>query len=137
MTGPTRGRGIFSIGARAPVEIRLAGWLLVTAGLLFVLVDLLRAVIEEGSQEQVFLLPLLQLVIAVGVTGGLLRGMRSARLIGLLFALTVALLHTLIAMQPHPLWVRIVAGVVAASQVYVAVLLNTRPALRHTGGARP
>jgi|GEM_PF-3879970 len=135
-TGPMSGRGIFSIGARAPAEIRLACWLLFTAGLLFVLVDLLRAVTGEDSGG-VFLVPLLQLVVGIGVAGGLLRGMRSARLLGLLFVLTAGLLHTLIALQPYPVWVRIASGLIAASQVYVAVLLNTRPALQYTGGARP
>jgi len=136
MTGPAQGRGIFSIGSRAPAEIRLAGWLLVTGGLLFVLVDLIRVVTEDGTDDQVFLVPLLQLVVAVGIAGGLLRGMRSARLFGVVFVLAVALLHMSIVLQPFPLWVRIAAGVVAASQVYVAVLLNTRPALQHTGGVR-
>jgi len=127
-------RGILPIG-NVPAEIRLAAWLLFTGGVLFVLVDLIRLATEGGDNEA-FVLPLLQLVIALGIAGGLLRGMRLARLVGLLFALTVALLHTLIAMQPYPLWVRIAAGVIAASQVYVAVLLNTRPAVLHTGGAR-
>jgi len=138
-TGPAgtgSGRWIFSIGARAPVEVRLAGWLLVTGGLLFVLVDVLRSAIEGDGGGGVFLVSLLQLVIAVGVAGGLLRGMRSARLAGLVFALAVAFLHTLIALQPLAVWVRIAAGLIAASQVYVAVLLNTRPALQHTGGVR-
>jgi hypothetical protein len=132
---PSPGRGIFSIGARAPAEIRLAAWLLVTGGLLFVLVDVLRVATEAGS-DAAFLVPLLQLVIALGVAGGLVRGMRSARLFGLLFVLAVALLHISIALQPFPVWMRIAAGVIAASQVYVAVLLNTKPALQHTGGVR-
>lgn len=134
MTGPTSRRGLPPIG-KVPAEIRLAAWLLVAGGLLFVLVDLIRAVTEEGD-EDAFLVPLLQLLIAVGLAGGLLRGVRLARLLGVLFALTAALLHTLIAMQSYPLWVRIMSGLLAASQVYVAVLLNTRPALLHTGGAR-
>jgi hypothetical protein len=134
MTGPTQGRGMFSVGAAAPPEIRLACWLLVTGGLVFVLVDVVRAATEDGDQ-QAFLVPLLQLLVAVGIAGGLLRGLRLARLLGLLFVLTVALLHTLIAMQPYPLWVRILTGLIAASQVYVAVLLNTKPALQYTGGA--
>ncbi|HEY3262494.1 MAG TPA: hypothetical protein VGJ95_19875 [Pseudonocardiaceae bacterium] len=131
-TGP--GRWIFSIGSRAPIEIRLAGWLLVAGGLLFVLVDVLWSATDGGGGA--FLVSVLQLVIAIGVTGGLLRGMRSARIVGLLFALTVAFLHILIALQSLPVWVRIVAGAIAVSQVYVAVLLNTRPALEHTGGVR-
>jgi hypothetical protein len=135
-TGPVFGRGIFSIGGRAPVEIRLAGWLLVAGGVLFVLVDVLRAAAEEDSAG-VFLVPLLQLVVGIGVAGGLLRGLRLARLVGVLFALTAGLLHTLIALQSYPVWVRIASGLIAASQVYVAVLLNTRPALQHTGSARP
>jgi hypothetical protein len=123
------------MGSKAPIEIRLAAWLLAAGGLLFVLVDVVRAATEAGD-AQAFLVPLLQLVIALGVAGGLLRGIRLARLAGVLFALTIALFHLLVVLQPLPLWVRIVSGIIAASQVYVAVLLNTRPALLHTGARR-
>ena len=136
-TGPTSGRGIFSIGARAPLEIRVAASLLVGGAALFLLVGLLRLSMEGGGADSFTLLPMLVLVVAIGVAGGLLRGMRSARLFGLVFVLLVALLHASVALQSFPLWVRIVAVVLAASQVYVAVLLNTRPALLHSGGARP
>lgn len=135
-TGPASRRGIFSIGP-VPTEIRVAAWLLIAGGLAFVLVDLLMAVFEDGPDDQVFLLPLLQLAIAAGVAGGLLHGKRLARWIGMLFVLTAALIQIMIVLQPFPVWLRIAAGIIAASQVYVAVLLNTRPALLHTGGARP
>jgi hypothetical protein len=133
---PTPRRGLFSVGARAPVEIRLAAALLAAGGVLFLLVGLLRMPLDGGSATGLLMLPGLQLALAVGVAGGLIRGMRSARLLGMVFALLVALLHTSIALQPFALWVRIAAGLLAASQVYVAVLLNTRPALLHTGGVR-
>jgi hypothetical protein len=140
---PDRGRGIFSIGGiagRAPTEIRLAAALLVAGGLVFVLMDLLRMLVESGGPAQgaarPFLLPLLQLAIGIGVAGGLICGMRLARYAGMLVALTFALMHMVFALQPLPPWIRVMAGLVAASQVYVAVLLNTRPALLFTGGVR-
>lgn len=132
---PMRGRGVFAFGAKAPPEIRLAAWLLPTGGLLFVLVDVLWAFLGDSAGD-VLLTPLLQLAVAVGVAGGLLRGSRLARLLGMLFVLTVALLHLSIVLQPLPVWIRIASGLIAASQIYVAVLLNTRPALLHTGGVR-
>jgi hypothetical protein len=135
-TGPSSGRGIFSIGAKAPVEIRLACALMVGGALLFVLVDLLLLALQRDSRDGPLLVPLLQLVIALGTAGGLLRGIRSARLFGLFFVLLAALFHFLIVLQPLPIWVRVVSGVIAASQVYVGVLLNTKPALQHSGGAR-
>ena len=135
-TGPTSRGGIFAIGGRVPTEIRVATWLLLAGGLLFQAVGLLRLAFEGGTVESFLLVPTLQLVISIGVAGGLLRGLRSARLFGLVFVLLFALLHTFIALQPFALWVRIVSGLMAAMQVYVAVLLNTRPALLYTGGVR-
>lgn len=135
-TGPTSGRGIFSIGARAPLEIRLACLLLVAGALAFVLAGALRIAVEGGTADGLLFVPLLQLAVAIGIAGGLLRGIRTARLVGVLFVLVVALLHMSIALQAFPVWVRVASGLIAASQVYVAVLLNTRPALQHAGGAR-
>lgn len=135
-TGPTSRGGVFSVGGKVPTEIRVAAWLLVGGGLLFQLVGLLRLAIEGGSAESFLLVPTLQLVIALGMAAGLLRGLRSARLLGLLFVLLFALLHMFIVLQPFALWVRIASGILAAAAVYVAVLLNTRPALIYTGGVR-
>ncbi|HEY0639662.1 MAG TPA: hypothetical protein VGD67_18600 [Pseudonocardiaceae bacterium] len=130
---PTAGRRWPLAGGDAPVEIKAAAGLLVGGGALFVITDLVLAAVEEDTSA-LLLVPLLQLGIGIGIAGGLLRGSRIARYAGLLFALTFALLHMLFALQGVALWIRIVTGVIAASQVYVAVLLNTRPALLHTGG---
>jgi hypothetical protein len=135
-TGPSSGRGIFSIGARAPLEIRLACALLVAGALAFLLVGALRLPSAQGSTEGLLLPPLLQLVVAIGIAGGVLRGIRSARLVAVGFVLLVGLLHATIALQGIEVWVRIASGLIAASQVYVAVLLNTKPALEFAGGGR-
>jgi hypothetical protein len=136
-TGPTPGRGIFSIGSQAPPEIRLAAWLLFTGGMAFLLIGVLRIPAEgSGSAEGLVLAPLTQLTMAIGIAGGLLHGSRLARLFGLVFVLLVALLHFSVLLQPFALWIRIGSGLIAASAAYVAVLLNTRPALMHTGGVR-
>jgi hypothetical protein len=118
-----------------PLEVRLAAVLLVGGGLVFLAVGLVR-IPSEGADGGLLMPPLLQLVLAVGVAGGLLHGMRSARLAGMLLALVAGLVHSVIALGPIPFWARAVSAVIAASQVYVAVLLNTRPALQHSPGRR-
>lgn len=121
---------------RSPLEIRLAAGLLVAGGVAFLLVAAARSATEGGGN--LFTPPLLELVLALGVGGGLLAGMRLARYAGMVLALLTAFLHAVIALEPVPVWVRIVSGLIAVSQVYVAVLLNTKPALLHSGagGAR-
>jgi hypothetical protein len=132
-SGPPAGRGL-PLGATPPVEIRLAAALLVGGAVLFMLMALLRAPLEDiSADENLFLVPVLQLAIGLGVAGGLWLGKRAARLSGLVLALLFALLHLSVALQGFALWVRIVSGLIAATQIYVAVLLNTRPALEHTG----
>lgn len=130
-SGPPAGRG-FAIGGDAPVEIRLAAGLLVGGSVLFVLGALLR-IPEVGSSEGLFLLPLLQLALFIGIGGGLLLGKRLARISGVILALLFALLHLSVALQGLAIWVRVLGGVIAAGLIYAAVLLNTRPALEHTG----
>lgn len=129
---PTAGRRWLAIGGDLPVEIRVAVGLLIGGGLLFVAADLLWLALE-GSASQLLVVPLLQLAIGAGVAGGLIRGSRIARYVGLLFVLTFAMFHMLFALQAGPIWIKVVTGVIAASLVYVAVLLNTKPALVHTG----
>jgi hypothetical protein len=130
---PTAGRRWLAVGGGSPVEIRAAAGLLVGGGLLFVITDLLWLAVDGGDTAQLLVVPLLQLAIGVGVAGGLIRGSRIARYVGLVFTLTFALLHMLFALQDGPILIRVLTGVIAASQIYAAVLLNTRPALDHTG----
>lgn len=132
-TGPSIGRGL-TVGGNVPLEIRLAAGLMVGAATTFLLAAALRMPLEDiGGGQGLFLLPVLQLTIAIGIAGGLVLGKRLARISGLVLALLFALLHLSVALQAFPLWVRIVSGLIAVSQIYVAVLLNTRPALEHTG----
>jgi hypothetical protein len=117
----------------APLEVRLAVGLLVGGGLLFLAMGLLR-IPSEGSAGGLLMLPLLQLALAIGVAGGLWLGMRPARITGVVLALLAALVHLMIVLAPVPIWARIASGLIAISQVYVAVLLNTKPALDHSPG---
>lgn len=119
---------------RAPLEVRLAAALLTGSALLFLLTALLRMLDEGGSGW--LQLPLLQLVVAIGVAGGVLTGFRLARFAGIVVALIGSVLHMVLALQPAPWWARVVSGLVALVLVYVAVLLNTKPALEFTGGGR-
>lgn len=119
---------------RAPLEVRLAAALLAGSALLFLLTALLRLLDEGGTGW--LQLPLLQLAVAIGVAGGVLTGVRLARLAGIVIALLGGLLHMVLALQPAPWWARVVSGLVALVLVYVAVLLNTKSAVEFCGGGR-
>ena len=118
----------------APVELRVAAGLLTGSGLVFVLVALWRMLAEGGGGWLEW--PLVQLAVAVGVSGGLLTGSRLARLVGIAVALAGALLQMVLALHSAPWWARVVSGLLAIAQVYAAVLLNTRPAIEFTAGGR-
>lgn len=118
----------------APVELRLAAGLLTGSALVFVLVALGR-MLEEGGGGWLEL-PLLQLAVALGVSGGVLTGIRLARVVGIAVALAGALLYLVLALQPAPWWARLVSGLLAITQIYAAVLLSTRPAVEFTLGGR-
>jgi hypothetical protein len=118
----------------APIELRLAAGLLTGSALGFVLVALGRLLDEGGSGW--LQLPLLQLAVALGVSGGMLTGIRLARVVGIAVALAGALLHLVFALQSGPWWARLVLGLLAMAQIYAAVLLNTRPAVEFTLGGR-
>lgn len=118
---------------RAPLEVRLAAALLVGSALLFLLTGLTLMLGEGGGGW--LQLPLLQLAIAIGVAGGVLTGIRLARYAGMVLALLGGLVHMIVALwAPAPWWVRIISGVIALVQVYVAVLFNTKPAVEFTAG---
>ena len=115
--------------------MRLAAGLLTGSALVFVLVALGRMLAEGGGGW--LELPLLQLAVALGVSGGVLTGIRLARVVGVAVALAGALLHVVLALQPAaPWWARLVSGLLAVAQIYAAVLLNTRPAVEFTHGGR-
>jgi hypothetical protein len=118
---------------KSPLEVRLAAALLVGSAVVFVLAGLLRMMTEGGGG--LLSLPLLQLAFALGIAGGLLNGIRAARWAGFALALLGGLVHMIFALQPIPVWARIVSGLLAAAQVYAAVLLNTKPAVDSTGRA--
>jgi hypothetical protein len=118
----------------SPLELRLAAGLLTGSALVFVLVALGR-MLDEGGGDWLQL-PLLQLAVALGVSGGVLTGVRLARFVGIAVALAGALLHMVLALQPAPWWARLLSGLLAMAQIYAAVLLNTRPAVEYTLGGR-
>jgi hypothetical protein len=118
----------------SPLELRLAAGLLTGSALVFVLVALGR-MLDEGGGDWLQP-PLLQLAVALGVSGGVLTGVRLARFVGIAVALTGALLHMVLALQPAPWWARLLSGLLAMAQIYAAVLLNTRPAVEFTLGGR-
>ena len=117
---------------RAPMELRLAAALLTGSALLFLLTALVRMLDEGGGGW--LQLPLLQLAVAIGVAGGVLSGIRLARIVGIGVALLGGLLHMVLVLEPAPWWARAVSGLLAIVQIYVAVLLNTKPAVEFTGG---
>jgi hypothetical protein len=70
------------------------------------------------------------------VVAGLLVGLRASRYAGMVVVTLVALLDLLIALGGGPWWSRVLIGTLAATHIYVFVLLNTAPARRYLGGAR-
>ncbi|GGM37332.1 hypothetical protein GCM10012275_05530 [Longimycelium tulufanense] len=107
-----------------PLETRVAAALLAGAGVAFLLVGIARWAVEGGPD--LLLPPVVLTVFGVGVAAGLLAGWWWARRVGLVLAVVGAVFHLLIVLGGAPWWARLVSGLLAASQVYVLVLLNMR-----------
>ncbi|GAA2661556.1 MULTISPECIES: hypothetical protein [Actinosynnema] len=114
-------------------EVRLAIMLGGGSAVAFVLVAALQLLVDPASASLV--LPVAVAVIELGVVAGLWKGVRPARIGGMAVFLLFGLVHLLVVLGPTPVWVRLASAVIAAAHVFVAVLLNTRPARDHFSGA--
>ncbi|MCP2257020.1 hypothetical protein LX15_000703 [Streptoalloteichus tenebrarius] len=110
----------------SPLELRVAGALLAAAGLVFLALGVGRWAAEGGAD--VVALPAVLAALGVGAGVAVLTGRRAARIVGMVVATVASVLHLLLALGGGAWWARLLSGVLAASQVYVFVLLNTRPA---------
>ncbi|SHF32184.1 hypothetical protein [Streptoalloteichus hindustanus] len=109
-----------------PLELRVAGALLAGAGLAFLALGLGRWSAEGGAD--VLVLPCALAVLGVAAGAAVLTAHRAARIVGMVVASVAAVLHLLLALGGGAWWARLLSGLLAASQVYVFVLLNTGPA---------
>jgi hypothetical protein len=109
---------------RAPLEVRLSAGIVALGALVFVGVAL-------AWDTQALRLPIGAGILAVAVCVGLVVGLRFVRIVTMVVVLLYALVHLLIAMGGGPWWVRLVSGLLCASYIYVAVLMNTQPARQY------
>jgi hypothetical protein len=119
----------------APVEAFVATLIGAAGALAFVLMGLVQWQVDGDPGWIRF--PVIVAVLELLVVGGLVAGLRPARLTAALVFSVVALIHLLAVLNEGPVWVRVLSGVLSAVHVYAVVMLNTRPARLHfLGGQR-
>ncbi|ONI88533.1 hypothetical protein ALI22I_19510 [Saccharothrix sp. ALI-22-I] len=119
----------------APTEAFFASLIGAAGGLLFVLMGLIQWQVEDDAAWIRF--PVIVAALELLAVGGLVAGLRPARLTAAFLFGLVALIHLLAVLNQGPVWIRVVSGVLSAAHVFAVVLLNTRPARIHfLGGQR-
>ncbi|MCC8245151.1 hypothetical protein [Saccharothrix luteola] len=119
----------------APPEVRLATLIGAAGGLAFVLMGLIQWQVENDPSWIRF--PVIVAVLELLAVGGLVAGLRPARLTAALVFGLVALVHLLAVLNQGPAWIRVVSGLLSAVHVFGVVMLNTKPARIHfLGGQR-
>ncbi|MEV8436662.1 hypothetical protein AB0425_04760 [Actinosynnema sp. NPDC051121] len=119
----------------APTEAFLATLIGAAGGLAFVLMGLVQWQVEDDPTWIRF--PVIVAVLELLAVGGLLAGLRPARLTAAFVFALVALIHLLAVLNQGPVWIRVVSGVLSAAHVFAVVMLNTKPARIHfLGGQR-
>ena len=118
--------------AGRPVEVRIAMALNIAAAVVFLVVAVVRVIVEGGGG---LLQVPIYLVVLAGVAVGLLVWRpRNVQLVFGIAALLPVLLHLLIVLGNQTWWLRTLSGVLAAAYVYSMVLVNTKPARIHLSG---
>ena len=119
----------------APTEAFLATVIGAAGGLAFVLMGLIQWQVEGDSTWIRF--PVIVAVLELLAVGGLVAGLRPARLTAAVVFGLVALIHLLAVLNQGPVWIRVLSGVLSAVHVLAVVMLNTKPARLHfLGGQR-
>ena len=118
----------------APTEARLATLIGAAGGLVFVLMGLIQWQVEDDSAWIKF--PVIVAVLELLAVGGLVAGLRAARLTAASVFGLVALIHLLAVLNQGPVWIRVLSGVLSAAHVFAVVLLNTKPARIHFFGGQ-
>ena len=119
----------------APTEAFLATLVGAAGGLAFVLMGLVQWQVEDDPTWIRF--PVIVAVLELLAVGGLVAGLRPARLTAAFLFGLVALIHLLAVLNQGPVWIRVLSGVLSAAHVFAVVMLNTKPARIHfLGGQR-
>ncbi|MFE9749124.1 hypothetical protein ACFYOT_29800 [Saccharothrix saharensis] len=119
----------------APTEAFLATLVGAAGGLAFVLMGLVQWQVEDDPTWIRF--PVIVAVLELLAVGGLVAGLRPARLTAAFVFGLVALIHLLAVLNQGPVWIRVLSGVLSAAHVFAVVMLNTKPARIHfLGGQR-
>ncbi len=118
----------------APTEAFLAVLIGAAGALAFVLMGLVQWQVEGDSTWLRF--PVVVAVLELLAVGGLVAGVRPARLTAALVFALVALIHLLAVLNQGPVWIRVLSGVLSAAHVFAVVMLNTEPARTHFLGGR-
>lgn len=118
-------------GGRVGFDVWLGALLVAAPGVVFLVESLIRAFTEGG--DGILALPVVLLVLEGGAAVAVLTGTRWARPLVLILVILAALLHMVIALGEGLLWTRMVSAILAVSQVYVLVVLNTKPVREHFG----
>jgi hypothetical protein len=119
----------------AATEVFLATLVGAAGGLVFVLMGLIQWQVEDDSTWIRF--PVIVAVLELLAVGGLVAGLRPARLTAAFLFGLVALVHLLAVLNQGPVWIRVLSGVLSAAHVFAVVMLNTKPARIHfLGGQR-
>ncbi|HEX3788639.1 MAG TPA: hypothetical protein VHW44_12320 [Pseudonocardiaceae bacterium] len=112
-----------------PFDVWLCVLLMAGAGIVFMVESLIRLSTVGGAGLLQF--PATMLLFELAAAAGALAGARWARPVVLIIVILAALLHIVIVLGDGPGWTRIVSGVLAASQIYALVVLNTKPVREH------
>ncbi|MFJ6672638.1 hypothetical protein ACIQMJ_16135 [Actinosynnema sp. NPDC091369] len=119
----------------APTEAFLAILIGAAGGLAFVFMGLVQWQVEDDPTWIKF--PVIVAVLELLAVGGLVAGLRPARLTAAFLFGLVALIHLLAVLNQGPVWIRVLSGVLSAAHVFAVVMLNTKPARIHfLGGQR-
>jgi hypothetical protein len=113
----------------APTEARLATLIGAVGALTFVLMGLIQWQVEDDATWIRF--PVVVAVLELLAVGGLVAGLRPARLTAAFVFGLVALIHLLAVLNQGPVWLRVLSGLLSAAHIFAVVLLNTRPARIH------
>jgi hypothetical protein len=116
--------------ARTRSDVRVCAALLGVAGLVFMVESLIRL---SSQGAGILYVPLVQLVLDGTAVGVILTGNRLLRPGVLVIAILGSLVHMVILLGGGPIWTRVVSALLAVMQLYVLVLLNTKPIRVHFG----
>ncbi|HEX4703401.1 MAG TPA: hypothetical protein VH352_14840 [Pseudonocardiaceae bacterium] len=130
MTSDGATSGLTGDEAKTRTDVRVCAALLGGAGLVFMVESLIRL---SSQGTGILYVPIVQLVLDGTAVGVILTGNRLLRPGVLIIAILGSLVHMVILLGGGPIWTRVVSALLAVMQLYVLVLLNTKPIRVHFG----